>query len=1376
MTKESISRNRKIISVGIILFAVLFVLITTEGFDLFVGSFFADEYLIDANISHVSAGGVYEVNALNLTGSSPDGSKTLVSYDQMSAKDVIHYTNDQGNEGTGLNKYWQQVTINSEGYGITTDAATHALKGITLDKLYSNNFSRTTASTGYANLPVITPNAGSTVRYSVNFSDTGTYSIYVYSPDNDSPTVNYYLIDSAEDEIGFPTSGNLSNKISLTPIEGCNGWYSGVLPTIEKTYWEALELTVVKSSGKSGACTGHNKTYYTVSADDKYYNAWSAPSVYFATTLTLEFSNCSLGPIAQQGSTLTVTNDNTAGTLTYTDAFGRSGINELGWVVFTPTALEGSVFTGFGSSVAITKGLIDGTFVYKFDTDGAALTSVWEVPESLATISVSGSDTYDLNFYDASVRTVTSVQETYDKYVFNVNYETDTAIKTLKYTVTGEDGKAGEITADSDPLEVTVGWLNTVVVFEAETADKKYTITYTITKTANTSRGYVAQNSTTKFRYIEEALMNTTSGTIVVLDPGNAKPTFLEYSKANPNWKVDDVGYTVRSGVKFVVPYSDDVVEPSTSDDNKYTVGEVTSGTTGAADPNHSTALKRTLTIPSDVEIIVQNGGVIAVGGAICNSANERLGATAVKFAKIVLEGKITLNGVLSSCGYITSVTGDGIIECSSTAQIYQPYVIQDWHGGSAAACFSATNSLITNPQIFLDTKYKASRVQAFMRFSLINIQTDILMVHGSTMNGYVNIYTSQAAGGLIAARDNKSVVPIIGSGSTILNTYEGSTIYIEYDSSKYISNSGIGKYIGKTTLTVNGGAYLGAMVVKIFVPGLDYQEFSTSSCLFNIPYNFDINLNGEGSQYEIGYSIAFFPGSTLRVGEGATLNLNPALTDKPMRFVVYDGFVDKNSNNNKVLYPTYSNLQSTYGSNGSGNFIVNGTLNIGANVYFGGIIQTEVDGATISTENVTTSDDFFSVSTQIGGTGTGKVLTNSYTFASATVKHLEGMVCDNATGKLVKLVAGQTYQSKKDGEYTVNSFVYDYHSDSANPTNFTTATVTGLNAKHVGSWYNYEVTLTEMFNGNPTGEAETLYFCYNADVSERFYYSDTACSQKVDKIENGNPLYTSVVCEDHNFVVKTNTDGGMYLCCSNCNTFSGTISYNNNTANCVLYLFDDDLKTKYFVMITAGANKYLVENVTLTKKSNHSELSFDLTYAENETFETKLPEGAVITAYEDNAVNNHIKLRGYQVSGASIRFYSSLLYEFCGDKTASGDKTMLSNLGKIETYMKLTYKLNGVEGSRQSGVVTMNSVYNYLYQGDTSVFSFEDSYVFSIKTNLAVFANAGVTDFTLTLVETVYTADGTSYTYEYPITITFEDGAISSVSEAGVPGTDYIG
>lgn len=671
-------------------------------------------------------------------------------------------------------------------------------------------------------------------------------------------------------------------------------------------------------------------------------------------------------------------------------------------------------------------------------------------------------------------------------------------------TYTNESNETAYIlTATPEEGYSLAGWLSNKSGFLS--ADNPYTYTegtdgvtiWPIFAAEGVGLFYVEGEDTTYYTYLDLAIQRAVSS-------GNNKVVMLNSGKAMDSLGRSEI--TIPSGVTVLLPYATGktTVDTSTTTDGIKSTLEnankafVTTGSnTAIEDPSSNKKLE--MVIPSGMTIHVQ--GKFIVGGTLRSNAYVAC-ATSGRHANVQLEGVLDVQsgGIVSSCGYIL---GSGTLYAASGATLYQPFTIMDFRGGG----FTASVQYIES-----DIQSGEKKISPFQRYSMQNIQTKVVMQSGAKMKAYCDLYTQSIL--VIPERHNVTLIEMIGSQSStacLIKLADGATLTSTYDKAKY--TTGIPS-VGKTTVTIAGGAELGNVTLSVDVAGIK-GDIQTQEVAFPIPYNYEFALNaqdGDTSTYTIAKPISLLPGARIIVGTGATLNVSG-------QFMVYDGLYDHSgtvARDNDVTtaykktnggnYPKTVKMNGD-SANSTAALVVDGTLLITSG-KFGGVVQTNGTGTLIVDRGVTTS-----CSTQVGMIGTAKLKNIiTYKHAGATVRTLDAQVFDPASGTKVTMKPGYTYYGKEAAN-TLSSYTYDLYTSSASPTTSESHNETDWSAPVEGAWWNYRipVTLIDSTYGEILDSPDAYaYFADGASIEGTEYYLDAALTQKTGVITGNGTKSTT--------------------------------------------------------------------------------------------------------------------------------------------------------------------------------------------------------------------------------------------------------------------------
>ena len=420
--------------------------------------------------------------------------------------------------------------------------------------------------------------------------------------------------------------------------------------------------------------------------------------------------------------------------------------------------------------------------------------------------------------------------------------------------------------------------------------------------------------------------------------------------------------YTIPAGTTLLVPYSTNrsVGENAAMPYANAAVKDNNSNAAAAGDKNTYC----TLTLNGGT--LTVNGNLI-LGGEFSSVPNSYAGQTCGAHGdiKMLNNAQIIVSGVISSYGFIyTGDASDCLITVKSGADVYEPFVVADYAGGSytvlAATSTSASDPILT----------------PFSIYAMINIQSDMDIQSGASLIGYCDLFTNATSN--TYAQHNITSVEIIGSGNALYNLASGTVAHMEYDADKAIA---LRNKIGQTIITFDGDVSMGYISLKMtikafkntFIGTINVDvpvDITTQGLDFPVPYNYNLKQASGSFIIPADASIKLMPGANLEIQPGANLNVNG-------RFLVYDGSSvrENGANFNGKLYPSGSALSGS-GFPEAASLIVNGSMNIAGSATFAGKIQSNGCGVVYAASGAKLS------ATAIEGVKTG----DTYSYMGQTV------------------------------------------------------------------------------------------------------------------------------------------------------------------------------------------------------------------------------------------------------------------------------------------------------------------------------------------------------------------------------------------------------
>ena len=598
----------------------------------------------------------------------------------------------------------------------------------------------------------------------------------------------------------------------------------------------------------------------------------------------------------------------------------------------------------------------------------------------------------------------------------------------------------------------------------------------TLTPTEAVTPVCYIKSSGKKYTRIEKAVQvannSASNETIVVMDG------------VNP---VIESSFTINSNVTLLISYSGETLSNKAAN-IKNTETDLS-----------KQVLKKTVILSNKATIT--NNGTIEIGGVLSGGSGNQpfAGHTGVDYAQILMTPgtKITNSGSIFCFGYIRDgdynketkeftykyyETGGGQIE-NTGGHFYIPFILRDYRGGSSMV--SIGNSI--------DTYH----VSAFNQIDFRNVTCSISFDYYSHMIAYANLYTGQAAGGVIKAQMNSTDIAFIGLADS-LGSY---LIEPTNENFKLVAHTNINDEV--TQVDIFGGAKTNAMKLDVHVGdgALSFDaSVSTEKVFFPLSFRIQIALHKAANQSTASFAIdqkyKIMAGSSITIDEGVTLNAN--------EIIVYgkDDFIDGSSSSQNIGGTKYPRSNPVTGKAlEEGKLIVNGTLNVS---MLGGYVYTQTNKALL---NITSSASSTSNEAKTQDTSatlpTGYKLSDVYTINKGvslnSLDYYKGntfSIKDNIpVGSYSSLNAGNSY-----GFFTgYTNFKINYINVSSNP-NFDNSKVNNTNISEFNKY-----TSTSLLKSSYEGGL----FKTNG------YYLDSSLTNQITSIE-GSSLVQSLINENN--------------------------------------------------------------------------------------------------------------------------------------------------------------------------------------------------------------------------------------------------------------------
>ncbi len=385
-----------------------------------------------------------------------------------------------------------------------------------------------------------------------------------------------------------------------------------------------------------------------------------------------------------------------------------------------------------------------------------------------------------------------------------------------------------------------------------------------------------------------------------------------------------------------------------------------------------------TLTVSTGASLTVN--GNLKIGAVQHTYEQTAQGMTSGDYSQLVNNGNVVLNGFMDVRG---RVTGNGTLTVNNGATLKQPFLVNDFAGGTDTA------GLYEEGQF------------PFNQFATVNIECKQVVNYGGKVIGTTALYfwksiTTQDVV-LIDAIENRDAADAVGS---LIWTHIGSRLEITYDIDKCVNRTYGAGAKGFTIHLGDSGLTTIDVYGEITAGEFSLQGYGSKTMVLAIPYTYNFNVKNGGivnliQKYKI------MPGAVVTVEDGGTINIS-----ENGGLYVYDGLIQAVRDNKQ--YPQAADL-AQYGFSKSGMFIVDGVLNIDGK--FAGTIQTDGYGVINVGSGATVGEQ-----TIIDGSSSGYREESS---PNKTVFTMNGRVYD--INGYVQLEKGKTYKA-----FSADGFVYD--------------------------------------------------------------------------------------------------------------------------------------------------------------------------------------------------------------------------------------------------------------------------------------------------------------------------------------------------------------
>lgn len=776
--------------------------------------------------------------------------------------------------------------------------------------------------------------------------------------------------------------------------------------------------------------------------------------------------------------------------------------------------------------------------------------------------------------------------------------------------------------------------------------------------------------------------------------------------------------------------------------DNSYLIDDLNkAGTTGTIIVlmNNATLPAGNYTIPSGVTLLIPYDTANTLCTAeptLTNSSYKNPTAyrtlTMAEGANITINGAISVSATMSKVqrtngsphgpvGFI-KMNNESNITVNGGANLYAwGYIIGSGSvtaksGSNVYECFQVADW--RGGSATSDMVNNSQKVFPISQYYVQNIEVPLIIEVGATENAF---FAAEMNVPLLGTQTQKASVPFVGAkDSGCMFPIESGYIIKDYDENT-----------DRLIVDINGTIYISQF--KITVKSLTDITLDTNKYVLPLNNYITINVN-RGSNVTINQNLALLPGTQLNIDEGATVKLGEN------NLFVYDGdqwggycYTSANTFVPLKYRPTTKYTRSD-ADLVDAKVLVNGTLDASA-----GFIYTTESGA-----NVCSSGNGI-IKTKIGTATTtyqydqmGKY-GNAKGYVSIAITPLQLKNADDATYVPYSLVAaGAEFKAMADGYWKYITYIKEVSEEGAGT-----------------------LVYFSSYENNDDMRSEGL-------IAKDSYYPVIGCSNIPAKASfdvHGKTFYY------HSETGTCKIDNNYNITCDVCGNTATFTSTDEKTYTVQFGYFTEE---KYYVVVKNEDGNYCVFDNRVVANNQITLTTTDVSSILNSTVKFNLDE-----------TTGDLQLRGYQTDGNKIRFFASLSSDLMGGfkKITENDKTYTKNESFDKIRISMAINCNGTS-YKPGNAVEISTVYEYLYGGKDSTgtvimpfYQFIDSYVFSVNTNLAFFANKlGETNsLTLTLTyellkeqedgtyEAVTSPSGEVSSYD--IDIVFDKGVIKDAS-----------
>lgn len=413
-----------------------------------------------------------------------------------------------------------------------------------------------------------------------------------------------------------------------------------------------------------------------------------------------------------------------------------------------------------------------------------------------------------------------------------------------------------------------------------------------------------------------------------------------------PNPIVIDEDLTISSGVTLCLPYDTATRSSPAVYSREHLAGTFSDATASSEKTN----LKTEVLLEEGVEMTIEAGGKLIVGGEVGGNGEALEGQTSGDYAQVTLSAgaSIVSSGSIECYGYIKpsseSVNDSTSLLLEPASSLTVPLVFYDFRGGNAmAAMYYGSLSYAISGNV------KGIFPIEVFDFPNVSVPSGVEFGANLYVLGSLYIATSKTYLNtdpiLLVGPESGAVKPIFGmrSGGTFDFDYVPVVASGKEEGRTYTVNDFTSSSKAKMEIAISGGAKMSDIVIPDLIDfeailggslgsvagGLLGGSRDVSTAGLKLPFSYKWDVTIDNGSYDFDIQAKFLPGSSVTVGENATARMMWST-------IFYEGGA---SHASTLLRPYPSNLEGA-------KLVNNGILIF--NNQFGAYIETEVEGSIV--------------------------------------------------------------------------------------------------------------------------------------------------------------------------------------------------------------------------------------------------------------------------------------------------------------------------------------------------------------------------------------------------------------------------------------------